>query len=253
MTAKRRPRCRSRAVGALCAAIPEEPAACYARTSGQNHLVDEQHVAALAGCGQAQGDAGTAGPGGDLLVAEPRRPEPRGRRFRPHLPGQRKTLGPQARCSAAEPVDAVVEDVHARLARIAADLARGAALRGHQLVEAVSTPMVLRRWWRAGRAASNSRRRRRSVGTLNSPPSANACAGLGNREGASGPASPASRWRRPFGTDGPAGVARHHPRAGCGRRAGRAALRKREGADGASRCFRDAPSRPACYCSSPAD
>ena len=79
---------------------PAVPVTRSVPAAGKARRLDEQHVAALAGCGQAQGDAGTAGPGGDLLVAEPRRPEPRGHPFRPHLPGQRKTFGPQARCSA---------------------------------------------------------------------------------------------------------------------------------------------------------
>ena len=65
---------------------PHRPGDAQRPAAGKPRRLDEQHVAALAGCGQAQGDAGTADPGGDLLVAEPRRPEPRGHRFRPHLP-----------------------------------------------------------------------------------------------------------------------------------------------------------------------
>ena len=96
--------------------------------------LDQQHVRALAGDGQTKGDAGTADPAGDLLVAEPRRPEPRGQRFRPHLPGQRKTLGPQPRCPAAERVDAVVEEAHARFVRVAADQELEGGRRERQLI-----------------------------------------------------------------------------------------------------------------------
>ena len=78
---------------------PHRPGDAQRPAAGKARRLDEQHVAALAGCGQAQGDAGTAGPGGDLLVAEPRRPEPHGHPFRPHpSPGSGR---PSARRRAA--------------------------------------------------------------------------------------------------------------------------------------------------------
>ena len=89
--------------------------------AGKARRLDEQHITALAGDGQTQAGAGTAGPGRDLLVAEPRGLEPHGHRLRSHLPGQRKPLGPQPRRPAAEPVDGVVEEAHARFVRVAPD------------------------------------------------------------------------------------------------------------------------------------
>ena len=69
------------------------------------HAASTSSNVALAGCGQTQGGAGSSSPGGELPAGEPRRPEPRGHRFRPHLPGHGKTLGPQ--------------EAHARFARVA--------------------------------------------------------------------------------------------------------------------------------------
>ena len=75
---------------------------------------------ALAGHCQTQGDAGAAGPGRDLLVAEPRRPEPRGHRFR-SSPGSGSPSARSRAARAAEPVDAIVEETHARFVRGAPD------------------------------------------------------------------------------------------------------------------------------------
>ncbi len=86
---------------------PHRPGDAQRPAAGKPRRLDEQYVAALAGCGQAQGDAGTA----DLGRRSPRRgtlgaPSHADTASGPISPGQRKTLGPQARCSAAEPVDA---------------------------------------------------------------------------------------------------------------------------------------------------
>ena len=84
---------------------------------------------------------GRGGRGRDLLIAELRCPEPRGQRFRPHLPGQRKTLGPQAR--------------H-----------RGRSRRRRQhapQVQQQAQVAVTERWLRAGSSASEQRLGRRLV------------------------------------------------------------------------------------------
>ena len=59
--------------------------------------------------------------GADGYSTERWGPEPRGYRLRPHLPGQRETLGAQPNRSPEERVDAVAEDAHAGFAGIAAE------------------------------------------------------------------------------------------------------------------------------------